>query len=289
MVSAGMDGKVVMVTGASSGIGEAATLELAKMGASVVMVSRSESRGRAALERIKKSGNESVTLKLADLSSIESVRSMAESFQAEHTRLDVLVNNAGLFNLRRRVTPDGYESTFEVNYLSQFLLTNLLLPQLEAAAPSRVVNTASDAHYGGRVDFDNLQGERGFSGWAAYSNSKMEVVLFTKELARKVKGKGVTANCLHPGVVATNIFKRGAGPLRPLLKVARLFLLSPKSGADTLVYLASSPEMAGTTGEYFYKRRVRRSAEDTYDEELASRLWTKSEELVKQAPVQALR
>ncbi len=276
-----MAGKVVMITGASSGIGEAAALELAKMGAALVMVCRNKEKGNAAMGRIKgESGNEEVELMVADLSSMESVRALAREFQDEHPRLDVLVNNAGLFNLRRHVTLDGYETTFAVNYLSQFLLTNLLLKQLEAGAPSRVVSVSSSAHFGGHIDFDDLQGERSYGALRAYSQSKLAVVLFTHELAKRVRDRGVTANCLHPGVVATNFFSRPAGPLGFVTKVSRLFLVGPSKGAETTVYLASSPEAGNITGEFFEKKKPKKSDPKSYDEATAEKLWRVSEQLV---------
>ena len=285
-----MAGKVVMITGANSGIGEAAALELAKMGATLVMVCRDRNRGEEAMEKIKgKSKNEKVELMVADLSSMEAVRGLAREFQGEHPRLDVLINNAGLVALRRHVTSDDYETTFAVNYLSQFLLTNLLLKQLEAGAPSRVVNVSSSAHFGGHIDFDDLQLERSYSAMRAYSQSKLAVVLFTYELARRVRDRGVTANCLHPGVVATNFFRRSVGPFGFVMNVTRLFLISPKKGAETAVYLASSPEVADITGEFFYKKRPKKSDPESYDEAAAARLWTVSEQLVRPEPASPVK
>ncbi len=284
-----MRGKVVMLTGANSGIGEAAALELAKMGATLVMVCRNKEKGEAARARIEKeSGNDCLSLIVADLASMESVRQLAEEFQGKNQRLDVLINNAGLFSLRRHLTADGYEMTFAVNYLSQFLLTNLLLEQLQAGAPSRVVNVSSSAHFGGHIDFEDIQGERKYGGWRAYSQSKLAVALFTYELARRQHDKRITANCLHPGVVATNIWSRSAGPLGPILKMTRLFMTTPAKGAETTVYLASSPEVANVTGQYFEKRRPKRSSQESYDEAMAARLWTMSEKLVHLEPVSAL-
>ncbi len=275
-----------MVTGASSGIGVAAALELAKMGATLVMVCRNREKGEAAMGRITdESKNEKIALMVADLSSMESVRRPAKEFQGKHQRLDVLINNAGLFNLRRHLTVDGYETTFAVNYLSQFLLTNLLLKQLEAGAPSRVVGVSSSAHFGGHIDFDDLQGERSYSALRAYSQSKLAVVLFTHELAKRVRDKGVIANCLHPGVVATNFFGRPAGPLGFVTKVSRLFLIGPKKGAETTVYLASSPEAGKITGEFFERKKTKKSDPESYNEATAARLWTVSEKLVGLEPL----
>lgn len=275
-----MKGKVCMVTGANSGIGRATATELAKMGASVVMVCRNREKGEAALSEIKReSGNDSIELMIADLSSLGSVLQLAGEFRARYQKLHVLVNNAGLFNLRRHVTVDGYETTFATNYLSPFLLTNLLLAQLRSSSPSRIVNVSSVAHYSGRVDFDNLKGAKGYSGFRAYSQSKLALILFTRELARRLDGTGVTANSLHPGVVATNIWSRPLGPAGLIMKITRLFMASPKKGAETLVYLATSPDVEAISGEYFEKKRVKKSSEESYDRLAAEKLWNISVKL----------
>jgi retinol dehydrogenase 14 len=198
----GMDEKVCLITGATSGIGKATAMGLARMGASVVMVGRDRGRGEAALAEVKgKSANASVDLMLADLSSQEDIRRLADEFKEAYPRLDVLVNNAGVIRSRRIRTADGIEMTFAVNHLAYFLLTNLLLDVLKASAPSRIVNVASGEQRNGTIDFDDLQGEMGYKGAKAYSQSKLATVLFTYELARKLEGTGVSANCLHPGVV----------------------------------------------------------------------------------------
>jgi len=195
-----MKDKVVMITGANSGIGKAASLALAKMGANVVMVTRNKEKGEAArAEIIKKSQNNSVDLLMADLSSLESVRKLAAEFEKKYSKLHVLVNNAGLFNQRRKVTTDGYENTFATNYLAPFLLTNLQLPTLEASAPSRIINVSSVGHYNGHVNFDDLNLEKDYGGWKAYGQSKLALVLFTHELAKKLQGTGVTVNACPPG------------------------------------------------------------------------------------------
>ena len=273
-------GKVCMVTGANSGIGKATAMELARMGGKTVMVCRSREKGEHAMIDIKtKSGSDSVELLIADFASLHSVRQLVQEFAREHDRLHVLVNNAGLFRLRRTVTGDGFETTFQVNYLSHFLLTNLLMGLLKKSAPSRIVSVSSVAHYGGHIDFDDLQGERGYGGWRAYSQSKLAQVLFTHELARRLSGTDVTANCLHPGAIATNIWGNAAGRARVLTKVVRLFMAGPQKGAETSVYLASSPEIAGVSGEYFEKKRAKKSSTESYDEHVAERLWDASADL----------
>jgi NAD(P)-dependent dehydrogenase (short-subunit alcohol dehydrogenase family) len=277
-----------VITGANSGIGKAAAVALAKMGLNLVLVCRDRERGERAVSEVRESGGKgSVDLEVADLSSLEAVRGLAEDIRERHPETNVLVNNAGLATLRRTVTPEGYETTFAVNYLAPFLLTNLLLDVLKANAPSRIVNVASDAHYSGHVRFDDLQGERGFNGLGAYAQSKLALVLFTKELASRLKGTGVTANCLHPGVVATNVWNRGAGPFGFIMALPKLFLISPERGAETVVYLATSPEVK-ESGEYFEKKRVKRSSAESYDTKEAQRLWDISLQLTHlEGPLQA--
>ncbi len=275
-----MAGKVCLVTGANSGIGKATAAGLARLGCTVVMVCRDKSRGKDALAEIKaKSGNDSVDLMLADLSSMQSVRGLASEFRRRYGGLHVLVNNAGLFVLRRTTTVDGLETTFEVDYLSHFLLTGLLLGLLKESAPSRVVEVSSIAHYRGHIDFEILKGEKGYGGWKAYSQAKLAQVLFTYELARRLKGTGVTANCLHPGAVATNIWGRPLGRLGFLMRLTRLFMIGPEKGAETSIYLACSPEISGVSGKYFTKKKERESSEESRDEDVARRLWRVSEEL----------
>lgn len=247
----------------------------------MVMVSHTKEKGeRAAAEVRAKSGNPRVDVLSADFESLDSVRRLAEQYAKEHDSLNVLVNNAGLVRLRRTTTVDGFEATFQVNYLSPFLLTNLLLPLLKRGAPSRVVNVSSVAHYGGSLNFDDLQLEEGYGVMKAYSESKLALVLFTYELARRLEGSGVTVNCLHPGAVATGIWVRELGPARFLGKVTKLFMLSPEKGSRTQVYLASSPEVEGVTGKYFDNRHAKQSSVESYDQEVAGRLWDVSERMV---------
>jgi NAD(P)-dependent dehydrogenase (short-subunit alcohol dehydrogenase family) len=275
-----MAGRVCMISGANSGIGRATAEGLAQMGAQVVMVCRSQKRGEKAREEIVEKTGGLVELMVADFASLDSVRRLAANFTEKHDSLHVLVNNAGLVRLRRSVTVDGFETTFQVNYLSHFLLTNLLLGVLEASAPSRIVNVSSVSHFGAQPDLDNLQLQRGYGVTKAYSLSKLELVLFTYELSRRLMGTGVTVNCLHPGAVATNIQGSAMGPFAFFGKISRLFLMSPKKGAETPLYLASSRDVEEVTGRYFENLREKKSSEVSYDESLAARLWDKSAAMV---------
>ena len=275
-------GKIAMVTGANSGIGKITALELAKMGAAVTMVCRSRDKGEAALREIRDSiGGDSLDLMIADLSSQEEIRTLAEEFQKKHDRLDVLVNNAGVIVRQRSMTRDGIETTFAVNHLAYFLLTSLLIDLLKRSARSRIVNVSSRAHTSATINFDDLQGEREYGGWRAYCQSKLANILFTYELARRLEGSGVTANCLHPGVIATGLFR---GLPKILAVPLRMVLSSPESGAETSVYLASSPEVEGVTGKYFSKKRAVASSPESQNAERARRLWEVSERLTGLIP-----
>ena len=269
-----MTGKVVVVTGASSGIGTAAAAKLAELGATVVPVGRDRRR----LEKVATQvGGEPLQ---ADFASLAEVRRLAGELLERHARIDVLVNNAGLVTARRELTEDGYEKTFAVNHLAPFLLTNLLLERLRASAPARVVTTSSGAHGGGRLDFDDLQGERSWSMMRAYSTSKLANVLFTRGLAMRVDAAEVTANCLHPGVINTRL-GRGGGPLAGLVwTLGRPFFGSPRRGASTIVYLATSEEGGEVTGGYYESSRPAGTSAAAADIELADRLWRESERLV---------
>jgi len=279
-----MQGKTCLVTGANSGIGKATALGLARQGATVVMVSRNAAKGAAARdELIAQSGNSSIDLLLADLASQQAIRQLAEDFKQRHTQLHVLVNNAGGFYAKRQETSDGLEMTFAVNYLAPFLLTNLLLDTLKASAPARIVNVSSAAQESNFIDMDDLQATARYSSWRAYGQSKLAEVLFTYELARRLQGTGVTANCLHPGFVASNIGQSNANPIaRSITKLIFSNLgVSTEEGAKTSLYLASSPDVEGVTGKYFEKSIPKRSAPLSYDESLQRELWEKSEQLVR--------
>lgn len=275
-----MQERITVVTGSSSGIGKATAQGLAKLGATVVMVCRNSERGKEAMnEVIQKSGSPDVSLMIADLSSQNAVRKLARDFAESYGKLHLLVNNAGVFLAKRILTEDGIETTFAVNHLAPFLLTNLLTPVLRASAPSRVVTVASSAHYGATIDFNNLQGERRYSGFAAYGQSKLANVLFTYELARRLEGTNVTANCLHPGVVRTNLGKNNWGIFRLALFLFAPFLLSAEEGAKTSIYLASSREVESVTGKYFAKEKEAKSSRKSYDDNIRKRLWEVSAEL----------
>jgi len=275
--SANMTGKVCLVTGANSGIGKITATELARMGAHVVMVCRDRSRGEAALAEIKQTtGNHSTELMLCDLSSQADIRRFVDEFKATHERMDVLVNNAGVYLRKRTVTVDRIEATFAINHLGYFLLTNLLLDLLKQSAPSRIVNVSSDAHAHGHINFDDLQGEHGYGGVKAYCHSKLANILFTRELARHLAGTRVTANCLHPGAVATGLFRALPKPIEAIVK---LVTMSPEKGAQTSIYLASSPAVEQVTGKYFAKCAEARPSPEAQNDEIAHRLWAESARL----------
>ena len=276
-----MVGKTCLVTGATAGIGRVTAGELARRGATVLVVGRDLGRCEAAVRSIRQeAGNPSVDFLVADLSSQAEVRELAREVRSRHDRLDVLVNNAGAIFTKRLETVDGIERTFALNHLAYFLLTNLLLGALKAAAPSRVVSVSSEAHrIVSKVDFDDPQGENKYGGWHAYGQSKFANILFTSELARRLSGTGVTANCLHPGFVASN-FTAGNGAMGwTMRRLAGLFAISTDEGAKTSIHLASSPEVEGVTGRYFAKEKPAEPSRPARDEDAARRLWDLSEEL----------
>jgi NAD(P)-dependent dehydrogenase (short-subunit alcohol dehydrogenase family) len=277
-----MEGKTCLVTGATNGIGLVTAQELARMGAVVTLVSRRLERCQAAAERIRQeTGNPRVDFIPADLSSRAEIRRAAQDFLERHTRLDVLVNNAGGFFMRRAESPDGLEMTFALNHLGYFLLTSLLLDTIQASTPARIVNVSSDAHRGGRIAFDDLQSRRSYAGFRVYSQSKLMNVLFTYELSRRLEGSGVTTNALHPGFVATGFAKNNGFLFRLFMPLAQLGALSPEEGARTAIYLASSPQVEGVSGKYFTQERAVASSPESYDEQSARRLWDASIELAQ--------
>ena len=278
-----MDGKVCVVTGATSGIGKAAAAALAKLGAQVVLVGRDHGRAEAAAAKIGAAGPVPPRVEIADLASMEQVRALAGRLGSLE-RIDVLINNAGLVLGERRVTEDGFEHVFAVNHLAPFLLTNLLLPKLTGCAPARVVTVTSDAHSAAKLDLDDPNLEHGWNSWRSYANSKLANILFIRELARRLDGTGVTANCAHPGVVRTGFGREGRPLLRLGTTIARPFFLSPERGADTIVYLASSPDVAGETGGYYVKRQRREPSAAARDDAAARKLWDISEELTGLTP-----
>jgi NAD(P)-dependent dehydrogenase (short-subunit alcohol dehydrogenase family) len=275
-----MKDKVCLITGATSGIGQAAALTLAKMGATVILAGRSEKRCQNSITKIKReTGNQNVDYLLADLSVQAQVRALAAEFKSRYERLDVLVNNAGAFYAFRQVSADGIEMTFAVNHLGYFLLTKLLLETLKASAPARIVNVASNSHLGEHLDFDNLELKRGYWAVRAYGRSKLANLYFTYELARRLEGTGVTVNAMHPGFVRTNMGANNGWLVRLFLPLVHLSSLTPEQGARTAVYLASSPEVEGVTGKFFVRDREVASDLVSYDESAAKRLWEISEEM----------
>ena len=271
-----MENKIVLITGAGSGIGMATAANLAAQKAKVIVVGRNEERARTTADEIRgKSGNQSVEYLVADLASQNSIRKMADEFRKRYKSLHVLINNAGLHLTKRQTSPDGFEMTFAVNHLAYFLLTNLLLDVLKASAPARIVNVTSEAHRRGGIDFNDLQAESHYSGFGAYKLSKLCNLLFTFELARRLQGTGVTVNALHPGVVSTGIFRDTPGFVKLLVKA---FALSPEKGAGTMIHLASSPKVEGVSGKYFIRKQEVRPSHHALDEAKAQRLWDLSAE-----------
>ncbi|HEY2462724.1 MAG TPA: SDR family oxidoreductase [Steroidobacteraceae bacterium] len=276
-----MKGKVVVITGATSGIGEVAAQRLAGMGARIVLVARNASRGQKTLARLPGIGTGAAhSIYYGDLSRITDAKRVAAEIAAAEPRIDVLINNAGALFGTRHLTADNLEETFATNHMAYFVLTLELKANLLAAAPARVVSTASDAHKGYTLDFDDLQGAKGYSAIRAYGRSKLCNILFTRELARRWSGTGVTANCLHPGFVATRFGDASGGFLSSVVRVAKtLFAITPEKGAETIVYLASSPDVAAISGDYFYKCRPTTPTAGGRDDAAASRLWNESAKL----------
>jgi NAD(P)-dependent dehydrogenase (short-subunit alcohol dehydrogenase family) len=275
-----MHGKTCLITGATSGIGLVAARELAGHGSRVVLVGRNPARCETVAAQIRAAtGGHDVETLLADLSSQEQIRDLARRFRERHDRLDVLVNNAGGMWLKRALTVDGIEMTFAVNHLAYFLLTDLVLDTLRATPSARIVNVASAAHRKARLDLADPMGERDYSGWRQYCRSKLMNVLFTYELARRLAGTGVTVNALHPGWVSTGFAGNNGWKGWLWQFAARLLAISPERGAQTVVYLASSPEVTGVTGRYLVAERAVPSSPESYDEAAAARLWELSEHL----------
>ncbi len=290
-----MKGKICLITGGTSGIGKAAALELSRMGATVVLAGRDPARSEAAASEVRAGGAGPVDLLLADLASLPQVRRLAGEFRARYRHLHVLINNAGTIFPPRSSTEDGFETTFVVNHLAPFLLTHLLLDLLKSSAPSRIVNVASSSHKVGSIDFNGLRGKKRrsgpFAGWRSYNQSKLANILFTFELSRRLEGTGVTANCLHPGMVATNAASESLGfpwalinRYRPFLTrlflgLPRTFLKTPEQGAETSIYLAASPDAEGISGRYFINKLEARSSGKSRDRFTAQRLWKLDAEL----------
>ena len=273
--------KICLVTGSTSGIGKVTARELANTGATVVLVSRSRAKGEATQAEIKQATrNQHVELLVADLSVLEDVRRLATEFQQTYPHLHLLVNNAGGAYPTRTLTPDGFEATLAVNYLAPFLLTELLLDTLKASAPARIVNVSSAQHANASIEFDNLQGENKYAHLRNYSQAKLALLLWTYELARRLEGTGVTVNALHPGVTASNFVDGMNGPAAWAMKLLKPFLLTVEQGAQTTLYLATSPQVEGVTGKYFVKSQEKQSSSRSYDQTVGSRLWEVTEQLV---------
>jgi retinol dehydrogenase 12 len=281
-MASSLEGRIALVTGATNGIGRVTAQELARRGARLLLVARDRARGEASAAGIRDAaGGPAPDVLLADLSSQADVRRLAGEVRGRTPRLDLLVNNAGAIFAEREVSADGLEMTFALNHLAYFLLTLELLPLLERAPRSRIVNVASVAHERGRIDFDDLQGERGYSMWKAYQQSKLANVLFTRELARRLGGRDVTANALHPGVIASGFGRNGRGLFSWLVAIGAPLLSSPEKGARTTLHVATSPEMQGVTGRYFSDCREKVPAPAARDDDAALRLWQISETLTQ--------
>jgi NAD(P)-dependent dehydrogenase (short-subunit alcohol dehydrogenase family) len=275
-----LQGKYCLVTGATSGIGKETAVALATMGATVAIVARSKSKGEAALAEIKRvSGNDRVELYFADLSSMNAIRTLSDELHRRFERLDVLVNNAGAVFTERHDSVDGFELTFATNHLSYFLLTHVLLDLLAKSPSARVVNVSSEAHKSGKIDFGDLQGKQSWSGFTAYGTSKLFNILFTYELARHLTGTKITANCLHPGVIASGFGQNTSGVFRLGIKLIAPFIKNPAEGAATSIYLASAPEVEGVTGKYFKDKKPVSSRKVTYNKDVARELWNISAKL----------
>ena len=281
-----MQHKTILITGATAGIGEVTALELARTGATVVGVGRNPAKCAVVADRIRQAtGNPQVEFLIADLAVQAQVRQLAADVCQKYDRLDLLINNAGAVFFQRQESADGIELTWALNHLNYFLLTHLLLDRLKASAPARIINVASDAHQGGKINFSDLEGKQKYSGFGAYAQSKLANILFTKELARRLAGSGVTANSLHPGFIASNFaldnFVGWRRALRWLFRgLQRVAARSPEQGAETSIYLATDPAVATISGEYFVNKRIGKPTAAAHDEQVAQRLWTVSEQMV---------
>jgi retinol dehydrogenase-14 len=269
--------RTILITGGTNGIGKAASIELARKGATIVLVGRNHSKTHQVVRQIiEQTDNPAVHGLVADLSSMAEVRRLVQEFLQSYPRIDILVNNVGGIFATHTLTVDGYEYTFALNHLSYFLLTNLLLDALKSNAPSRIINVSSRSHEGASLNFNDLQNEQhyNFGGYKAYGQSKLANLLFTYELARRLTGTNVTVNALHPGTVATGFGENNNSIMKVSMRIYHQFSLSPEQGADTVVYLASSPEVEGVTGKYFVERKAVRSSPESYDVETQNRLWS---------------
>ena len=275
-----MNGKVCLVTGATDGIGKVSARVLAELGAKVIIVGRNPEKSAIVLAELRSiSGNENIDLLMADLAVMQEVRDLAEQVISRYDRLDVLLNNAGGYFTKHKITSDGLEMTFALNHMSYFLLTNKLMELLKYSAPARIVNVSSNAHYGVDMEFENLNGEQEYKAWKAYQKSKLANVLFTYELLKKVPGN-ITVNCLHPGFVATNFGHNNGGFFGPVLKIAqRISAIDPEEGAKTSIFLCSAPEVKEASGKYFYKCQLKTSSRESRNMDTGKRLWQISSDI----------
>jgi len=272
-----MQGKTVVVTGATSGIGEVAADRLAQKGARIVFIARDRERGQETLKHLRAiAGHDNHAVHYADLMKLSEQKRVAAEIAASEPQIDVLINNAGALFNSRQVTEDGLEKTFALNHMSYFTVTNVLLDKLKATPGARIVSTSSDAHKGAKLNFDDLQSEKSYSGFGVYGRSKLMNILFTRELARRLAGTGVTANCLHPGFVGTRFGDQSGGVLSFLVKIAKNFALTPEQGAQTIIYLGSSPEVEGKSGGYYVKSKLATPTKEAQNDADAKRLWDAS-------------
>lgn len=275
-----MQGKIVLITGATSGIGKETASALAEKGATVVMACRNMTKGNSVCETIKwESGNTRIELMELDLASLSSIRQFASRFSQKYRQLNVLINNAGVFSMTREETQDGFERTMATNYLGPFLLTNLLLPLIKQTPEARIINVSSNAHSHGQIDLSHLHFQKKYQGFKAYASSKLAIMLFTQELAERLRGTDVTVNALHPGHAATNIWPAEKWYVALASKITRLFMISEQEAAQTSIYLASSHEVKGVTGKYFDKKKPRDVSPKCRDMQLQKGLWQLSEKL----------
>jgi NAD(P)-dependent dehydrogenase (short-subunit alcohol dehydrogenase family) len=272
-----MQGKTIIVTGGTSGIGEVAAIELAGKGARMILIARDKARGEATMARLEtQAPGLGHQIHYADLADLSDIKRVAAEIAAAEPKIDILINNAGAVFAHRELTKDGFEKTFALNHLSYFVLTAGLRTPLLAGAPARIINTSSNAHKSARFDINDLQSAKNYTSFQAYSRSKLANILFTRELAHRLKGSDVTANCLHPGFVATRFGDESGGLIAHLIGIGKHFAISPEDGAKTIVYLATSPDVAQTSGDYFYKCRRDTPTRAGRDDGLARALWEKS-------------
>jgi len=271
-----LQNKTAIITGATSGIGRVTAIAIAREGARLVLPVRSIEKGKALQDEIEKeTGNTSIEIMHCNLASLDSVRKFSEDFQKKYDKLHLLINNAGLWESKRKESDDGFEMNFAVNHLAPFLMTNLLLDTIKKSAPARIIGVSSTAHKYGKMRFSDLEGKKSWGSMQSYGQSKLANILFTRRLAKELEGSGVTANCLHPGVVNTQLFNKLPGFIQ---KVSSLFMITPEKGAQTSIYLATSPEVENITGEYFDKKKIAKTTAHARDMQVADTLWEASME-----------